>query len=251
MKVFIVDDENASVETLKVFIAEFFPSFQVLGNSHSVKDSIKRIRQLKPDLVLLDIELSDGSGFDILKAIQPPKFKVIFATAYDNFALQAFRFSAVDYILKPINPLEFKEAVNKAILSESASNQQLELLTLLHNLSSKSKDEKRIVLRTIDDIHLVKASEVVRIESDGAYSHFIIEGGKRITVSQHLKHYEDLLSNIGFCRCHQSHLVNLAYVNRFHKTDGGILVLKDGTQIPVSSRKRDTLISIIEKQGIR
>lgn len=251
MNVFIVDDEISAIDTLKVYIAEFFPNFNILGESHSVKDSIKKIRQLKPDLVLLDIELSDGSGFDILKAFQPPKFKVIFATAFDNFAVQAFRFSAVDYILKPINPIDFQEAINKAILSESASNQQLELLTLLHNLSSKSNNEKRIVLRTIDDIHLVKASEVVRIESDGAYSHIILDGGKRITVSQHLKHFDDILANQGFCRCHQSHLVNLAYVTRYHKGEGGTLILKDSSQIPVSSRKKEAMISIIEKQGIR
>jgi two-component system LytT family response regulator len=175
---------------------------------------------------------------------------VIFITAFDNFAVQAFRFSAVDYLLKPLSPNEFQDAIKKALESESASNQQLELLTLLHNLSPRSNYDKRIVLRTSDDIHLVNTSDLVRIESDGSYSRFILKSGKRITVSQHLKHYDEILANHGFFRCHQSHMVNISYINRYHKAEGGMLILIDGSSIPVSSRKRENVINLIEQQGI-
>jgi two-component system LytT family response regulator len=250
MTVFIVDDEISAINTQKVYLTEFFPDLEILGYARSVKDATKKIKRFKPNLVLLDIELSDGTGFDILKSFPNPKFKVIFITAFDNFAVQAFRCSAVDYLLKPLSPIEFQDAIKKALESESASNQQLELLTLLHNLSPRSNNNKKIVLRTSDDIHLISTSELVRIESDGAYSHFILRSGKRVTVSQHLKHYDDILANHGFFRCHQSHMVNISFINRYHKADGGLLILIDGTSIPVSSRKRETVIKMIEQLGI-
>jgi two-component system LytT family response regulator len=123
-------------------------------------------------------------------------------------------------------------------------------MTLLHNISSSSKLEKRIVLKTSDDIHLINTSEVIRIESDGAYSHFILQNGKRVTVSQNLKHFEEILNDYGFFRCHQSHLVNVAYINRFHKSDGGMLILKDGTSVPVSFRKKEAVLKLFEQHGI-
>lgn len=250
MTIFLVDDEIAALETAQHYLAEFFPDIEITGTAESVKDAVKCIKKLKPSIVLLDIELRDGTGFDILKAFPNPKFKVIFVTAFDNFAVQAFRFSAVDYLLKPINPLNFQEAIKRAIEYDSASNQQIELLTLLHNLSSRSDANKRIVLRTSDDIHLIDISEIIRVESDGAYSIFIIHGGKKITVSQHLKHYDEILSGYGFFRCHQSHIVNVSYIVRFHKTEGGTLILKDGSSVPVSSRKRESVVHLIEHQGI-
>lgn len=250
MKAFIVDDEISAVETLTSYIAEFFPKIQLMGYAHSVKDAVERIGKLKPDLVFLDIELTDGTGFDVVKAFDKPVFKVIFITAFDQFAVQAFRFSAIDYILKPVAPSEFRDAVNKAQRDFGEISSQMELMTLLHNISSSSKLEKRIVLKTSDDIHLINTSEVIRIESDGAYSHFILQNGKRVTVSQNLKHFEEILSGYGFFRCHQSHLVNVAYINRFHKSEGGMLILKDGTSVPVSFRKKDAVLKLFEQHGI-
>ncbi|HPE17637.1 MAG TPA: LytTR family DNA-binding domain-containing protein [Tenuifilaceae bacterium] len=250
MKVFIVDDEPATIEIICTYLNEFFPTIELLGFAHSVKDSVTSISSLKPDLVLLDIELTDGTGFDVVKSFESPFFRVIFITAFDQFAVQAFRFSAVDYILKPINPIEFRDAVSKARKDIGDKGNQLELMTLLHNISSNSKLEKRIVLRTSDDIHLINTSEVVRIESDGAYSHFLLQSGKRVTVSQNIKHFEEALLNLGFFRCHQSHIVNVTYINRYHKSEGGMLILKDGSTVPVSFRKKDSLFKLFEQYGI-
>lgn len=250
MKVFIVDDETASIDTLKSYLAEFFPNIQLAGVAKSTSEAIKSIKEFKPDLVLLDIELSDGSGFDIIEAFKPPSFKVIFITAFDQFAVQAFRFSAVDYILKPVDPKEFQEAIKKAYSVESEIGNQLELLTLLHNLSISNKENKRIVLRTCDDIHLINITELIRVESDGAYSHFHLDGGNRITVSQNIKQYDDILTNHGFFRCHQSHIINVSFIKRYHKVEGGTLILKDGTSIPVSLRKKEAMFKLFEEQGL-
>lgn len=250
MSVFIVDDEQASVETLTAMVSDFYPNITILGCAHSVSNAIDGIRKFKPDTVLLDIELSDGSGFDVVKAFPNPEFKIIFITAFDQFAVQAFRLSAVDYILKPVNPIELKDAIGKAIQHNAREGKQLELLTLLHNLTESTRYDKRIVLKTNDDIHLIKTTDLCRIESDGAYCHFYLESGKRITVSHNIKHYDDLLSAYGFVRCHQSHMVNLRFIDRYQKSDGGMLVLTSGSQIPVSSRKKDSVLSSIQHQGI-
>ena len=249
MKVLIIDDEISAIDTIKTYLKEYFSSLQILGYAQSVSEGIEQIKSSKPDLVFLDIELTDGTGFDIIRAFSNPLFKVIFITAYDKFALQAFRFSAIDYILKPVDPKDFKEAVNKALVHEASRDQQVELVTLLHNLSTASQVSKRIVLRTSEDIHLVSTSELIRIESDGAYSHFILDGNRRLTVSQNIKNYDEMLAGYGFLRCHQSHMVNSAFISRFHKADGGILVLKDGSKIPVSFRKKEAVIRLIEKIG--
>lgn len=250
MKAFIVDDEITTVNTITTFLTESFPKIEILGFAHSVKDAVSNIVSLNPNLVFLDIELTDGTGFEVIQSFDNPQFRVIFITAFDQFAVQAFRYSAVDYILKPINPEEFCEAVNRAQKDFGDKNNQIELMTLIHNISSNSNKEKRIVIRTSNDIHLINTSEVIRIESDGPYSNFMLQNGRRVTVSQNLKHYEDILSSLGFFRCHQSHLVNIAYINKYHKAEGGMLILKDGTSIPVSFRKKDSLFKLFEQHGI-
>jgi len=251
IKILIVDDEQASVDTHKQLLEDFFPNIRVVGDAQNVSSAIECIANLQPDIVLLDIELDDGSGFDVLKAFPHPNFKTIFITAFDQFAVQAFRLSAVDYLLKPVNPLEFREAIEKALQNVVGQTKQIELLTLLHNLSSDSKYEKKIVVKTADDIHLIKTESLTRIESDGAYCHLYLHCGKRITVSHNIKHYEEILLEYGFIRCHQSHMVNLKYIDRFQKSDGGMLILTTGQEVPVSSRKREAVIAIISKQGLQ
>lgn len=250
MRVYIVDDEKTAIDNHMVMLNDFFPSIKIVGWATTVATASAEIINYKPDLVLLDIDLPDGTGFDIVKNIPDPTFKVIFITAFDQFALQAFRLSAVDYILKPVNPLEFREAVEKVASQSVHEKNQLELLSLLHNISENTEHDRRIVLKTNEDIHLVKTSELCRIESDGAYCHFFLENGKRITVSHNIRHYEELLSGYGFVRCHQSHMVNLRFVDRFQKSDGGMLALHNGNFVPVSSRKRDTVLILINQQGI-
>ena len=250
MKAFIVDDEQTVIDVISTFLADSFPNIEILGFAHSVKNAVNGITSLNPDIVFMDIELADGTGFDVIRSFVNPQFKVIFVTAFDQFAVQAFRYSAVDYILKPINPNELYEAVSKSQKDIETKGDQVELTTLIHNISSSSNQEKRIVLRTSNDIHLINTSEVIRIESDGPYSHFILQYGSRVTVSQNLKHYEEILTSLGFFRCHQSHLVNIFYINKYHKAEGGMLILKDGSSIPVSFRKKDSLFKLFEQHGI-
>jgi two-component system LytT family response regulator len=245
MKAFIVDDEQSCIDTLSYHLKSH-TNIEITGIANSVTDATKGIAQSNPELVFLDVELPDGTGFDVLKAFPDAQFKVIFITAYDKFAISAFRFSAVDYLLKPLNPSELSDAINK--VSNLKSNDSHEAIeALISNI--KTNEERRLVIRTCDDVFLIPISEIFHLECDGAYTHIFSLNRKRITVSQNLKHYEEMLLDYGFFRSHQSHLVNVKRIDSFKKADGGYLILTNGTSVPVSHRKRDALFQLFEKMA--
>lgn len=237
----IIDDQPSCIESLSHELLAL-PNVELVGTASSVSQAIDVINQLKPQLVFLDVDLGDGTGFDVLKHFPQPQFRVVFVTAFDHYAVKAFRFSAVDYLLKPANREDLIEAVDKV---RALKLQQYETIiaTLASNLKEK---EKRIVVRTSDDVHLLAIESISHIEGDGAYSHIHCTGRKRITVSQNLKHFEDTLTEYGFFRCHQSHMVNFIYVESFKKAEGGYLILNNGVQVPVSHRKRDALMDLFK-----
>lgn len=247
LKTLIVDDEHHVREMLTGILQSFCPDVEVVGQAEDVSGAVSLIKELKPDLVLLDIQLPDGSGFDALKAFGKIDFSVIFVTAYDEYAVKAFRCSAIDYILKPVNIDELVDAVEK--VRESVANKNLgeKISVFLNNLSNNSYDEKKIVLKTQESIHIVRVSTIIRCESFHNYTEFYISGAKKLVVSKTIKEYETLLSGFGFFRAHQSHLVNINYINRFDKIDGGYLVLTDGAHIPVAKRKKDELLRLFER----
>lgn len=245
MQTLIVEDEDSSYDLLENLIKKCAPDLNILGRAKSVDQALTMIKELAPELVFMDIDLPDGTGFDIIQKLKPVDFSIIFVTAFNQYAVQAFRFSATDFLLKPINEEEFKEALEKVASIEQQRNYNLKLDVLLANLQAQMSDGKKIILKTLEDIFIVSVKDIVSIQSDGAYSQFYLLSGKRITVSTNLKKYEELLFDQGFFRSHQCHLVNLLHIERFHKLDGGMLIMKNGSSVPVSIRRKDALLDVL------
>lgn len=248
IRAIIVDDEPRARETLSGVITRYFTNVQLLGEAASVNEAFALIEKVNPNVVFLDIKMPDGSGFDLLKRFKKPTFRTVFVTAFDEFAVEAIKFSAFDYLLKPISTDELRETIAK--LTEEMSEPEdftLKLQAFFDNVNSIERDKKKIVLKTANSIHLVTISNVVRCESDGNYTWFYFNNQPKLLISRPLKQFEELLEPYGFFRPHQSHLVNIRAISRIDKVDGGTLILEDNTPIPVSVRKREQLFSILEQ----
>ncbi len=242
----IIDDQSHFQEIIKNLLDSYFPEIYLSGTAASVEEGVNKIKTLKPNLVFLDIELKDGSGFHILQRIKERNFKVIFITAFDNFAIRAIKFSALDYILKPINEYEFKTAVDRALEIIEGREVEEQINNFLSHYEKKTQS-KKIVLKTSDSLHLIDIANIIYARSDNNYTTFCVEDGDEIMVSRSIKEYEELLSDYRFFRPHQSYLVNLNQVLRIDKTDGGFIVLKNGMEIPISVRRKNKLLQILEK----
>jgi two-component system, LytTR family, response regulator len=244
----IIDDEDHMRDSLTKLLQRHCPQVAVAGEANSVASGINAIQDIHPDLVLLDIQMGDGTGFDLLNSLPAVDFKVIFITAYDHYALQAFRFSAVDYLLKPVNPEMLVEAVERAgkLIQE---HHILQMQALQENLRNVENQNKKIILKTTENIYLLSLNKIINCESDNNYTSVYTTDGEKILVSKTLKEYDNLLSGCGFYRVHKSHLINLAHIKRFEKQDGGYIVLTNELKIPVASRKRDEMMELLEKMA--
>lgn len=244
-KICIVEDEINTLNSIRKIIEDYCEAVVVAG-IHTVSDAVSFLSKNKIDLLLLDINLPDGSGFDILESTTHSDFKIIFITAFEKYALQAIKVSAADYLVKPINPKELINAVNTVKNElENAEYRQIKLEALFANLHS-SGSFRKLVLKTSERFNVLNINDIVRCESDGSYTEFYLSNSKKIMVSKPLKEYDELLSHSGFLRVHKSHLVNINYINSYEKRDGGYLVLNDLSKIPVSVRKRDYVIHVLE-----
>jgi two-component system LytT family response regulator len=245
MRVVIVDDEATVRNAIKTLLDEISPGITVMASEGTVKEGYEAITKFKPDLVFLDIELPDGTGFDLLRKFPQIPFKIIFITGHNEYAIEAIKVSALDYILKPVDVEELYRAVEKA--SEIIINEehQLKIQALNENLHSR-KVLKRIILHTSDHLQLVSISDIIRAEADSNYTRFFLSGNRRIMVSRTMKEFEALLSASGLIRVHQSHLVNINYIDRFVKKDGGYVLLKEGTKIPVSPNLKKQVLQAIK-----
>jgi two-component system LytT family response regulator len=239
----VIDDEPKARETIINILGLSPVELAVVGEADSVTSAYELILLNTPDLVLLDINLPDGTGFDLLKKFDQINFKVIFITAHEEYAIKAFKCSAIDYILKPITAAELLKAIEKAHESLNKEETAFKLSTLLSNLDKL----KKIVLKTAESIHIVNVQHIVHCEADVNYTTFYLTGGEKLIVSRPLKEYDDLLCQAGFFRTHQSHLVNLEHILRYDKTDGGYLVMNNNSTIPVSTRKKEALFQLFEK----
>ncbi|MCB0492084.1 MAG: response regulator transcription factor [Cyclobacteriaceae bacterium] len=244
IRTLLIDDEKpfiTSVRTLLSSVADVV----VVGEARSVASGLVQIDELEPDLIFLDIEMEDGTGFDLLKQIDRRDFKVIFITAYDHYAVEAFRFSAIDYLLKPITSVDLYAALDKVREATGKEKINYQLSVLMENIHQLSKEKKKIVLRELDTLHVIQLDEILWCNADGSYSIFYLTGGRKIMVSQHLKEFEDLLSPNGFFRVHRAHLVNLNKVRKFTKSEGGTILLEENISLPVSVRKRERLAEML------
>jgi len=244
MNVVIVDDEATVRNTIKSLLNENYPDINILATAGTIGEGYEAIEKYKPDLLFLDIELPDGTGFDLLKKFQQLPFKIIFVTGYHEYALDAIKVSALDYILKPVDTDELCLAVEKAREIINQAELQLKLEALNENLQGK-KVLKRIILHTSDHLQLVSVSDIIRAEADSNYTSFTLSDGKHIMVSRTIKEFESLLSDSGMIRVHQSHLVNINFIDRFVRKDGGYLLLKDGTKIPVSPNLKKQVLQAL------
>ncbi len=235
----VIDDEVDAINSIELIINEYCSNVTVVGKADSVATGKELIKQLNPDLIFLDIEMPRGSGFDLLEMFPDRNFDVIFITAYNNWAIKAFKYSAVDYILKPIDIDEFIAAVSKVEKARANNNHSSDKYKiLLENLKSSSGC-KKIAISTSEGIEYVDIHKIIRFEGEGSYSKIFIEGQSEILVSKNLKEFQELLSKNNFFRTHNSHLINLEYVRKYILKDGGYIEMKDSSIVPISRRKKD------------
>ena len=245
IKALLIDDELHSIETLKSEISRHCPNIQVIDIARSGEEGIEKIARLQPDLIFLDIEMPWMNGFEMLQKIEKINFNVIFVTAYDSYAIEAFNFSAAGYLLKPIQKEDLIAAVerleSKVMQGFSATHFEL----LLQNLSNQNNKFPRIALSTAESLEFVRVDEIVRCESDKNYTYVYLNNGERHLLSKTLKDLENMLNAHGFIRTHQSHLINPVFIRRYIKVDGGYIILEDQTQIPVSRAKKEQILQFL------
>jgi two-component system LytT family response regulator len=244
IRAIIVDDVAQARETLKADLKDYCPEIEIIGEAEGVVSGAKIIKAEKPEVVFLDIQMQDGSGFDLLEILPNVDFNIIFTTASDEFAIKAFKFSAIDYLLKPIDPDELMAAVKKLEETHPQSEESLELLK--EHIGDK-KPLKRLALNTLEKIHITSISDIVRLESNVNYTMFYFSDQTRLLVTKTLKEFDGMLSEHGFIRVHQSHLINVEYLKEYVKTDGGYLVMTDKSEVPVSTRKKNVVMEMIGK----
>jgi two-component system LytT family response regulator len=241
LKVIIIDDEENAVKFIHGIIAEYCPNLVLAGTANSAREGIVLINQVHPDLVFLDVEMPHGTGFDLLSNFPKKTFDVIFITAYNHYAIQAIKFSAVDYILKPVNISELIEAVQKVEQKRSSVEyRNLDYSNLLENL--RTPRPSRLAIPTNDGIEYLNTSEIIRIEADRSYSWFFLTDKRKYLVSRNLKEYQELLQDIDFFRPHNSHLINMNFVKKFIRHEGGYIEMTDGSNVPISRGKRDLFL---------
>ena len=247
MKGIIIDDEAKSRSMLEALCREYCPELEIIGQAGSVDEGLDLIAKSPPDLVFLDIQMPVKNGFQLFDAFEEePPFQVIFTTAYDEYGLQAFKITALDYLLKPIQIDELIQAVEKAqkIYHKEGSDQRIEMLKKVLDKEPLQK----VALTTIDGFTFVNFSEIIRCEAQGNYTDVILAGGHSLLITKTLKHYEDILTEKGFFRVHKSHLVNLHFVRRYIKGKQGSIEMTDGQIIEVSLRKKEALLEQLSQR---
>lgn len=241
----IVDDMPSALELLQNDINNQHAEIEIIGTAKSVVEASKLLRKQQPDILFLDIMLGDGTGFDVLEIHPDLSSKIIFVTASDEYAIKAFKFAAIDYVLKPYSNEDLSNAISKAKNQITPDKEQLTVLQ--QSIKQPNLHPKKISLNTSDKIVVVNLIDIVRCKADNNYTEFFMNDDQKILVGKTLKYYADMLKDLGFLRVHQSHLVNLQYIKEFIKSDGGYLVLKNKTTVPVSVRKKNEVIAVLER----
>ena len=246
----LIDDDKHLRKGLKSLLERHAPEMLLVGEAESVKTGIDAMEKYQPQVVFLDIHLTDGTGFDILEQVAKTNGKlmshIVFITAHEHYALKAFKFSALDFLLKPVDPQDLKKSIVKIkeALEKNISFEHIDLL--LENIRKKVDNYKRIALSTTDGIHLFEINDIIRCESNDNYTQFFIKNHKPLLISKTLKEYEELLAEHGFERIHQSHLINISYLKSYIKTDGGYVIMGDNAKLPIAQRKKERLQELIK-----
>ncbi len=248
IKAVIIDDETPARNNLKQIASDNFIKVEIIGEADSVKTGLELLNTVSPDLLLLDINLSDGSGFNLLEKLNHINFKVVFVTAYDSYAIKAFKFNALDYLLKPVNTNQLKEIIEKTETAVRKNYLTKEDFKLFLDNYSKTEEHRTIAINESNKVLYMPVKEVVKLKGDGNYTVFYLQDGREITASKTLKKFQELLPDTLFFRVHQSYLINVDYVKEYRKEDGGYVILKDNSQIGLSRRRKDEFLQMMSKR---
>ena len=245
----LIEDDKHLRTGLKALLERYTNDILIIGEAESVKTGIAAIEKLRPQVIFLDIHLTDGTGFDILEQLTKTNGKlkahVVFITAHEQYAVKAFKFSALDFILKPVDPEELQHTMGKIKEAVGKNNSFENIDLLLENIRKKVDNFKRIALSTSDGIHLFEVADIIRCEAKANYTEFFIKNHKPVLISKTLKEYEEMLTEHGFERIHQSHLINLSYLKSYIKSDGGYVIMADNSNIPIAQSKKEKLQELI------
>jgi len=245
IKAVLISEGSGLMNEISESLKTCCPHLEVIGQANGIQDGVAVINERQPELIFLDTNLSDGSGFDVVRHFERPDFKIIFISSTTDYATQAIKFNAIDYIIKPVDIEELTIAVNKAaeMIRREESILQRALGESINNLDKS----RRLVLKASDQVHVINIADIIRIEADRNYSVFHMLNGKKILISKGLKEYEDVLIEHGLHRIHKSHIFNINLMSHLDKIDGGYVVMCDGSRIPVASRKREMLLELFEE----
>jgi two-component system LytT family response regulator len=249
MKLLIIDNEINLRTALKVLLQAFCPEITAIEEADGVLSGLQKIKTLQPDIVLLDVEMDDGTGFDLMKMIPHPAFQLIFVTAHNKYAIEAFQFSAIDYLLKPVDPDALQKGIRRAVNNIRSKDIGRQIEFLLQQITGMHDHDKKIVLKDIDNIYFVKVADILYCMAEGTYTRFYLQNRPPVMVSKNLKEYENMLEPLGFIRTHHSYLVNPVKIIRFDKSDGGSLILEDDLKVPLSQRKKEWVLSLLERKA--
>jgi two-component system LytT family response regulator len=241
MKALIVDDESPNIENIENLLQQYCPDVEVMASATDISTAATLIGAHQPEIVFLDIQIGEQTGFDLLRLLPIKNFEVIFITAYDKYGIEAIKFAALDYLLKPVLISDLVLAVNKAREKLKVKQKGKQLDFLLSHIKNNDQDAVKIALPQLHEIRYVLVKEIIRCEADNSYTFFYLVNGDRIVISRSIKEYADMLSPLGFVRTHQSHLVNTLFIKSWMKEDGGVLLLTNGDKISVSKPNKDAV----------
>ncbi|HMC98916.1 MAG TPA: LytTR family DNA-binding domain-containing protein [Ferruginibacter sp.] len=242
IKALIIDDEPGNIVTLSELLRSYCPGVQIAGTAPDIIKGYELIKAENPDVIFLDIEMPYGNAFELLDKLLPVKFEVIFITAFNDYAIKAFKYAALDYILKPVNINELKEAVQKLSKRIEEKNINTRISFMLTNMRTGNESAQKIGLPSSDGLYFEEVNRIMHLEAAGSYTHIYILNKRRETVSKHLKEFEDILPGSIFCRVHHSHIININYIKKYYKGRGGSVLMEDGSNIEISARKKDDFL---------
>jgi two-component system, LytTR family, response regulator len=246
-KILVIDNEAPIRKAFVKILLHFCDDSYEIFEAESVKTGVQAFNTLSPHILFLDIELDDGTGFDLLNAVEIGRTQLVFTTAHNQYAIRAFEYSALNYLLKPISPSALQKALQKARENIQQTDVSAQLQVLLGAMQKTDNHQQKLVLKDVNGIYFVKTDDILFCEADGPYTKFTLSNADPIIVSKNLKEYEDLLEPYLFARCHHSYLVNLKKITSLDKTDGHTLILENRYRIPVSVRKKEEILGLLSK----
>jgi two-component system LytT family response regulator len=242
IRTILVDDEVDSIRVLQRLLETCCPKVNIIGTANGVDTALELIRETKPDLVFLDIEMSQGNAFDLLNQLLPLTFQVIFVTAFDNYAIRAFKYSAVDYLLKPVDIDDLVNAVSRVREKPEPGDLAEQMRILLNNVGVLQLSQQKMAIPTISGLNFVPVQDILRFEAKGNYTVIYLANSEPVMATRTIRDYEEVLPEAVFCRIHSSHIINLSRIEKYQKGRGGSVLMEDGTVIEVAARRRDEFL---------